>query len=120
MQHGHDRPRDAWTAFGLGVLGGTLAGPMLLSFAGLQPLGVLALVGAIAVRPRPFGAAGGLIGWPVSWLLLLVAASARCDPASCIGPDLTPWVIVSIAVLAVGLGILAYAIRRARSTTAPT
>jgi hypothetical protein len=77
-----DRRHDPWTAFGLGVFGGVVAGLTLLSFAGLQPLGLSAISVGILVRPRPFGTAGVLLGTGATWLLLFAGAAARCDPSS--------------------------------------
>lgn len=91
---------DPWTAFGVGVLGGVIGGLSLLSFAGIFAVALIAILGGVALRPRPFGAAGVLIGWAATWVVVLVAAQARCDPRSCLAPDLTPWVAVA-AVLAV-------------------
>ena len=108
-------PGDAWTAFGLGVLGGVIGGLSLLSFAGIFLIALIAIVGGVVVRPRPFGAAGVLIGWGVTWISLLAAAQSRCDPASCVAPDLTPWVAAGIGLIAVGLVLLAVAIRRIRT-----
>jgi len=115
MPHDSGHQRDAWTAFGVGVFGGVIAGVTLLSFAGLQAFGILALVVAIVIRPRPFGAAGALMGMAVSWLLLLGAATARCDPADCTGPDLTPWIAASVVVGVAGFVVLVSGARRRRS-----
>ena len=91
---------DPWTAFGVGVLGGVVGGLSLLSFAGLFAVAFIAIVGGFGLRPRPFGAAGLLVGWAVSWVAVLLGAQARCDPSSCVGPDLTPW-LTAAAILAI-------------------
>ena len=104
--------REPWLAFGLGIVGGFVAGLTLVSFAGVQLLGVIAVVGGIRVRPRPFGAAGLLLGTGLTWLILFVAASARCDPLSCQGPDLSPWFVAAILLLMGGVALLAIAILR--------
>ncbi|MDO8483576.1 MAG: hypothetical protein Q7S35_01380, partial [Candidatus Limnocylindrales bacterium] len=65
-----------------------------------------------AVLPRPFGAAGVLIGWAVTWVLVLAAAQARCDPASCVGPDLTPWVTVAVVLAMIGVVLLLIGVAR--------
>lgn len=108
-----EHPRDAWTAFGLGVFGGVIAGPTLLSFAGLQPFGILAIVVAIAMRPRPFGAAGMLVGMGVTWGLLFARASTGCGASDC-GFDPTPWYVAAAVVTAIGIVLLGLGIRRAR------
>src|SRR5262245_65683390 len=107
-------PRDTWTAFGLGVFGGVIAGLTLLSFAGLQVFGILALFVTIAIRPRPFGAAGATIAVGVSWLVLFAGVAARCEPASCTSLDATPWIAASIVILAVGAGLLGVRLRPRR------
>lgn len=103
---------DPWTAFGVGVLGGVIGGLSLLSFAGVFAVALIALVGGVSLRPRPFGAAGTLIGWAAAWLMTLGAAQARCDPESCVGPDLTPWVAFSVALASIGGGLIVLGLRR--------
>lgn len=103
---------DPWTAFGLGVLGGVIGGLSLLSFAGIFAVALVAILGGVAVHPRPFGAAGVFLGWAVTWTVVLAAAQARCDPASCVAPDLTVWVGMALAIAAVGTALLLVGIRR--------
>lgn len=107
-----DRHPDAWTAFGLGVLGGVAGGLLLTSLGAilLAPV-VLVFAGGFALRP-PFGAAGILGGWGATWIALLVAAQARCDPASCAGPDLTPWLTFGGGLIAASLGLIVIGVRR--------
>jgi hypothetical protein len=107
-----EAPHDAWTAFGAGVLGGVIGGLSLLTFAGIFGVTLIAISGGIGVRPRPFGAAGVLIGWAAAWVLALSAAQAGCDPASCVGPDLTPWLIVASILAAIGVLLLLVGITR--------
>ena len=108
-----DREPDAWTAFGLGVAGGVVAGLALLSFAGLQPLGVLAVAGAILVRPRPFALAGLLMSVAMTWTILIVRGSTACGEPPC-GMDATPWIAVSAGIGLVGVVLLGSGIRRRR------
>lgn len=103
---------DPWTAFGVGVLGGVIGGLSLLSFAGIFAVALIAILGGVALRPRPFGAAGVFIGWAATWALVLGAAQARCDPASCVGPDLAPWVAVSAVLALIGAALLLVGIRQ--------
>ena len=114
MSVNHDSHNDPWTAFGLAVFGGVIAGLTLLSFAGLQPLGVLAIVGGTLVRPRPFGAAGVLLGIGANWLILFAGAVARCDPSSCQNPDLAPWFVAAFVLMVGGAVMLARAVHRRR------
>ena len=104
--------RDRWAAFGLGVLGGVLGGIALLSWAGIQPLGVIVIGVGIFLRPRPFGAAGVLIGWGGVALLLLAGAQARCDPASCGAPDVTGWEVAAFGLAVLGAVVSIIGLRR--------
>jgi hypothetical protein len=104
--------RDRWAALGLGVLGGVLGGIALLSWAGLQPLGIILIGVGILLKPRPFGTAGVLIGWGGVTLLLLAGAQARCDPASCGAPDVTGWVAVAFGLVVIGAATLTVGLRR--------
>lgn len=96
---------DPWTAFGLGVAGGVVAGLTLLSFAGLQPLGLIAVVGAAVVRPRPFAFAGVLISIAVTWAVLIVRGATSCGEPPC-GMDATPWIVLTVGVGVAGLMVL--------------
>jgi hypothetical protein len=107
-----EAPHDAWTAFGLGVLGGVVGGLSLLTFAGIFAVALIAIVGGMRVRPRPFGAAGVLIGWGGASALVLFAAQERCDPASCVGPDLTPWLTTAAFLVTIGVLLLLAGIAR--------
>ena len=107
-------PRDAWTAFGLGVLGGVIGGLSVLSFAGIFIVVLIAMFGGIALRPRPFGAAGVCAGWGVAWLSLLASAQARCDPTSCTLFDLTPWVAIGVGLVVAATALILAGIRRER------
>ena len=104
--------RDRGPALGLGVLGGLLGGIAVLSWAGLQPLGIIVIGVGILLRPRPFGAAGVLMGWGGVTLLLLAGAQARCDPASCGAPDVTGWVAVAFGLVVIGAVTLIVGLRR--------
>jgi hypothetical protein len=104
--------RDRWAALGLGVLGGLLGGIAVLSWAGLQPLGIIVIGVGILLQPRPFGAAGVLMGWGGVTLLLLGGAQARCDPASCGAPDVTGWIAVAFGLVVIGAVSLVVGLRR--------
>jgi len=104
--------RDRGPALGLGVLGGVLGGIGLLSWAGLQGLGIIVIGVGILLKPRPFGAAGVLVGWGGVTLLLLAGAQARCDPASCGAPDVTGWVAVAFGLVVIGAVTLIVGLRR--------
>jgi hypothetical protein len=114
MPNDDENRRDAWTAFALGVLGGAIAAPTLLSFAGLQPLGLIAVVGAIRVRPRPFAAAGLLISIGVTWIALFARAATACGEPPC-GSDPTPWIVAALVILAGGGALLMVGISRVRA-----
>lgn len=98
--------QDAWTAFGVGVLGGIVGGLSMLSFAGIFAVALIAVVGGAGLRPRPFGAAGVLLGWAAAWAILFGGAAARCDPSSCVGPNLAPWIVATGLFAVAGLVLL--------------
>lgn len=103
---------DAWTAFGVGVLGGVVGGLSLMSFAGILAVALIAIVGGFGLRPRPFGAAGVLIGWGGSWAILLAGVQMRCDPASCVAPNVTLWVAFAVGLVAIGGSLIVIGLRR--------
>lgn len=109
VSHSH---ADPWTAFGVGVLGGVIGGLSLLSFAGIFAVALIAILGGVALRPRPFGAAGVLLGWAVTWGTLLAGAQARCDPASCVGTDLRAWAAFAAIMAVTGLVLLLVGVHR--------
>ena len=81
--------------FGLATLiGGTL----------MAMLGLIA-AGLISIRPgRTLAIGGVLTGLGACWLVLFASADARCGPG-CSGPDMTPWLAASGAMLAVGVSL---------------
>jgi hypothetical protein len=107
--------RDRWMAFGAGALGGVLGGLFVLSFGGwiFQAVALAAIGLGLFVRPRPFGAAGVLTGVGVTWIVLVLGANARCDPASCTGPDIAPWIVAAVGLVAAGVGALLVGAHRA-------
>jgi hypothetical protein len=112
----HDAPRrgPAWL---VGLVAGSLGGLLSLTWAVPVPgLGLVAIVVGCLIPPRPFGAAGALIGAGATWATLLLGASAACDPASCVGPDLTPWLLSSMVLVVVGTGLLVFGLLRSRPT----
>jgi len=107
--------REAARAWLLGLAAGVLGG--ILSISWILPLfgvGFLPLVVGCLARPRPFGASGTLVAWGGTWALLFRRADAACDPASCVGPDITPWLLASGALVALGIALLALGLRRTR------
>ncbi len=105
-------PSDAWTAFGVGVLGGVVGGLSLISFAGILAVALIAIVGGFGLRPRPFGASGVLLGWGASWIIVLAGAQVRCDPASCVAPDVVPWATFALGLSVSGAALMVIGIRR--------
>lgn len=108
-------PIEGWL---LGLFAGILGGLVVLSWGVAMPwFGVVAfLVGGLA-PPRPFGLSGTLIGWGVCWIALFLRADAACNPASCNGPDITPWLVASGALMVAGVACLALAVAQHRPTT---
>jgi hypothetical protein len=99
-----DSHTDSRTAFGVGVLGGVVGGLSLLSFAGILAVALIAIVGGFGLRPRPFGAAGVLVGWAATWVIVLTRAQAQCS-APCI-TDIGPWLVFAVGLSAVGGALL--------------
>jgi hypothetical protein len=102
------RPRVLFLA---GLVLGTLLG---LAFV-LAPFtvipGLVVWAWLIRRRPRFLGAAGGLVGFGVMWLLLLGQASFRCaNDATCSQPDVTPWLALGTVILCSGVlvGLASY------------
>jgi hypothetical protein len=99
----------------LGLIAGVLGGVLTLTWAVPVPgIGLLPLAVGLLAPPRPFGAAGMLIGWGSTWAALFLRADAACDPGSCQGPDITPWLLVATLLIGAGVGLLAIAIVRSR------
>ncbi len=78
------------------------------------PLGLALLAGAARSRHRAPAVGGALAGLGLVWVLVWTAAALRCDPASCRGPDLTPWVVGSAGTLGVGVLVSVAGLRRGR------
>jgi hypothetical protein len=97
----------------LGLVAGALGGVLTLSWAVPVPgLGLLPLAVGMLAPPRPFGAAGTLLGWGATWAALLLRADAACDPSSCQGPDISPWLVASAILVVAAIGLLAVGIVR--------
>ena len=107
----------AWLA---GLVLGSLDG---LVGAELPVLGLILIALAAVVLGRRGGAAaigGLLLGAGGIWAVILLNAVARCaafdalPDQECVMGDVTAWVVGSIAVAAVGLGLSLAATRRGR------
>ncbi len=88
-------------ALGVGVgLGLLLAGPVILSPS------IVVWTSLLVRRPHAVSAAGGLIGFGATWLLLIGQASYRCatDP-TCSEPDAETWLLVGAAILSCGIAV---------------
>jgi hypothetical protein len=90
----------------IGAMAGAGAGLALLAggVLGLVPLLLLA-IWAFREPARTAAAAGIMTGIGGCVLALTVRAELACTPDSCVGPDLTTWYVLVLAVL--GLGLLA-------------
>jgi hypothetical protein len=100
--------------FLLGLVAGGLGGLILLSWGIAMPiLGLLALAIGGTAPPRPMGLAGTLMGLGLAWLALFANAGSRCSTdASCSGPDMTPWLIAAVILIAAGVAVAAVALAR--------
>jgi hypothetical protein len=65
-------------------------------------------------RPRIVGG-GMLTGFGAAWLAMFaVATVAGCGTTSaggCTAPDLTPWVVLACAIIAVGVALIVFGLR---------
>jgi hypothetical protein len=116
---GDSHPGDAWTAFGLGVFGGVIAGLTLLSFVGLQVFGILAIACTALIRPHAFAISGLLISIAVTWTTLMIQGATRCGEPPC-GMDATLLVVPTALILVTGVGLLGIGVRRARRKPQPS
>jgi hypothetical protein len=106
----NDRLRRWFTGLVIGLVFGlaTLIGGTLMGMLGLVAAGLL------SVRPgRTLAIGGVLTGLGTCWLVIIGSADARCGPG-CSGPDITPWMAASAAMLAVGVSLTAFARSRDR------
>jgi hypothetical protein len=92
----------------------------------LFTLGIAMMVVVSLLRPRPAAAGGACVAWGGAFLIAMWQAADRCAAfnrqpnASCTMGDNTPFAIVGVAVLALGLALSAYAILRARMVAVPS
>lgn len=103
----HGKGRRWSTGLLTGVVVGVaslVAGPIAGAF------GMMALLAAAATPPRGAAVGGALLGFGSAWLALFLSADARCGP-DCVGPDLTPWLLVAVGALAIGAVLTAMAWR---------
>lgn len=110
--------RLRWWFAGLaaGVASGLV--PLALGFAGLA-LMIIVLLWAAVARPRGVVLSGFVTGVGATWLILWGRAMQGCSRANtpsegCVGPDLSGWSILPLALLVLG-GLLAVATSRQRS-----
>lgn len=104
-------PRRRWfTGLVIGLVFGlaTLVGGTMMGMLGLVAAGLL------GVRPgRTLAIGGVLTGLGAGLLFLFATADARCG-AGCSGPDITPWLAASGAMLAGGVSLTALGWSRTR------
>ena len=108
-------PRLRWWLAGLGV--GIAAGltPLVVVVLGLA-IALLGLVWAALARPRGVVLSGYLAGLGATWLILWGRLMQHCSGPNtpsqgCVGPDLSGWSVLPIAILVVA-GLLAVATSR--------
>jgi YndJ-like protein len=109
------RPRlSASRRWAIGLVTGLTVGigVLITGFLGAV-LGILALL-LLSIEPEREAPVGGLfVGFGLGWLALLGTASARCGEG-CVFPDLTPWIVASLAMIGLGLVLTGIATRRRR------
>lgn len=94
------RRRGPWLA---GLVVGLASGVLALVFpiVGYE-IGLLFVAGALLARRTAAAIGGALLGAGAGWLALIGNGAVRCDPQSCVPPDLTPWLTVGLVMLAAG------------------
>ena len=105
-----DGRRRWFTGLVVGLVFGsaTLVGGTLMGLLGLVAAGLLSVRSG-----RTLAIGGVLTGLGGCWLFLIGTADARCGPGGS-GPDVTPWLMASGAMLAVGVSLSALAWSRNR------
>jgi Ca2+/Na+ antiporter len=115
------RRLSASRRWAIGLMTGLIVGVGVLTTGTLGALlGILAII-LLATEPGREAPVGGLfLGGGIGWLVLLGTASARCGEG-CVFPDLAPWIVVSVAMIGLGLVLtgLAFLRRRRDPTAAP-
>ncbi len=93
------------TLFLVGLLPGAVLGlAFVVSGPAIMVGGAFVLAWIIAYLPRFASASGGLIGFGVVSFVLVGQAALRCaTDTACSGPDVTPWLALSAALIAVGV-----------------
>jgi hypothetical protein len=108
MTRSDPRRPSPLAGFVVGLVAGALGGVLMIAWGvGMPWLGVAAIIVGGLAPPRPVGLGGALISWGATWLALFLRADAACDPASCRGPDIRPWLVVATATVLLGIGLLA-------------
>lgn len=115
------RGRSHLTWWLAGLAAGVAAGlvPLILGFVGFVVIGLVAVVAAL-MQPRGVVLSGVLAGVGATWLILLSRASLGCSGTNtqtegCVGPDLSSWLLLPIALLVLaGVLALVTGLRRAR------
>jgi hypothetical protein len=98
------RPRrGAWVG---GLVVGLASGVLALTFpiVGYE-IAALFVAGALLGRRTIAAIGGASFGAGAGWLALLANGALRCDPGSCIPPNLTPWLAVGLVMVAVGVAL---------------
>lgn len=109
----------------LGIALGLIAGGAML-VAGVLALLLLvpAVVWAAREKARPLGLGGLILGLGAGMVGLFALANARCAASNvsepnygsgCTAPDLTPFLIVAAALVAIGAGVSLAGLVRRRS-----
>jgi len=95
--------RGPWVG---GIVVGVASGCLALTFpiAGYE-IGLLFVAGALLGERTVAAIAGALFGAGAGWLALLANGTLRCDPASCVPPNLGPWLLVGGAMTVAGVAL---------------
>jgi len=106
-------------AFVVGLVAGAVTAISLFAMGTLSILtgGLIFVAAIVLIPPRFFAASGMLVGLGATWLIAAMWAVVGCQPGSYEAPDVTPFLVLALAALVVGLALLAIGLaRRSRSS----
>lgn len=102
--------RSVWIG---GVVVGLSSGFLALTLPTIgYAIALLFIVGALLARGALPALGGLFLGFGSTWVALIANGALRCDPASCIPPNLAPWLAIGLTLVIVGGALSVAAARR--------